>query len=89
MPVFQQVFVQLGTEMTGLSKGILLLWQRSVTLCLVFVILIAAVIAAGIVLTRTEKGRHLAGKLGHRFRHFREIADVPTAAASPVPWHWL
>ena len=32
-------------------------------------------IAAGIVLTRTEKGRHLAGKLGHRFRHFREIAD--------------
>ena len=26
-------------------------------------------------LTRTEKGRHLAGKLGHRFRHFREIAD--------------
>ena len=75
MPVFQQVFVQLGTEMNGLSKGILLLGSVLSRYALVFVILIAAVIAAGIVLTRTEKGRHLAGKLGHRFRHFREIAD--------------
>ena len=74
MPVFQQVFVQLGTEMTGLSKGILLLGSVLSRYALVFVILIAAVIAAGIVLTRTEKGRHLAGRLGHRFRHFREIA---------------
>ena len=64
MPVFQQVFVQLGTEMTGLSKGILLLGSVLSRYALVFVILIAAVIAAGIVLTRTEKGRH-----------FREIAD--------------
>ena len=75
MPVFQQVFVQLGTEMTGLSKGILLLGSVLSRYALVFVILIAAVIAAGIVLTRTEKGRHLAGRFGHRFRHFREIAD--------------
>lgn len=75
MPVFQQVFVQLGTEMTGLSKGILLLGSVLSRYALVFVILIAAVIAAGIVLTRTEKGRHLAGRLGHRFRHFREITD--------------
>ena len=55
MPVFQQVFVQLGTEMTGLSKGILLLGSVLSRYALVFVILTAAVIAAGIVLTRTEK----------------------------------
>ena len=53
MPVFQQVFVQLGTEMTGLSKGILLLGSVLSRYALVFLILIAAVIAAGIVLTRT------------------------------------
>ena len=61
--------------MTGLSKGILLLGSVLSRYALVFVILTAAVIAAGIVLTRTEKGRHLAGRLGHRFHHFREITD--------------
>ena len=75
MPVFQQVFVQLGTEMTGLSKGILLLGNVLSRYALVFIIVIAALVAAGILLSRTEKGRKFAGKIGHRFRISREITE--------------
>ena len=90
MPVFQQVFVQLGTEMTGLSKGILLLGSVLSRYALVFVILIAAVIAAGIVSDPYRK-RPSSGLESSDTVSAISVRSriVPTAAASPVPWHWL
>ena len=75
MPVFQQVFQQLGTEMTGLSRGILMLGNGLSRYALVFVVLIVAIVIIGIYLTRTEKGRKQLGKLGHVFPFSREITE--------------
>lgn len=75
MPVFQQVFRQLGTEMTGLSRGILMIGNGLSHYALVFIILIVCLVAAGFYLTRTAKGRLLLGKLGHVFRPSREISE--------------
>lgn len=47
MPVFQQVFQQLGTEMTGLSRGILMVGNGLSRYALAFVVLIVAIVIAG------------------------------------------
>lgn len=75
MPVFQQVFQQLGTEMTGLSRGILMIGNGLSRYALLFIILIACLAAIGIYLTRTSNGRTLLGKIGHAFPPTREISE--------------
>lgn len=75
MPVFQQVFQQLGTEMTGLSRGILMIGNALSRYALVFIILIVCLSAIGIYLTRTTRGRDFLGKVGHAFRLTREISE--------------
>lgn len=75
MPVFQQVFRQLGTEMTGLSRGILMLGNGLSRYALVFIVLVVALVFAGIYLTRTRKGRRQLARLGHAFRFSREISE--------------
>ena len=75
MPVFNQVFQQLGTEMTGLSRGILMIGNGLSRYAFVFIVLIACLVAFGIYLTRTAKGRVLLGKFGHAFRPSREISE--------------
>ncbi len=75
MPVFNQVFQQLGTEMTGLSRGILMIGNGLSRYALVFIVLIVCLVAFGIYLTRTAKGRVLLGKFSHAFRPSREISE--------------
>ena len=79
MPVFQQVFRQLGREMSGLSKGILLLGEACSRYAAVFVILLAVVIVLALYLTRTKKGRIHLAHLGQHLKFTRDISEKMAA----------
>ena len=79
MPVFDQVFRQLGREMSGLSKGILLLGNALSRYASVFIIIVIAIILFLLYLTRTKNGRKLLSKMGQHFRFSREIYEKMAA----------
>lgn len=67
LPIFNQVFEQLGTEMTGLSKSLLVLGQGlSNYIAVVIIILIAAVLIY-IWATKTTAGQIRARKFMNKF----------------------
>ncbi|MBQ9247611.1 MAG: type II secretion system F family protein, partial [Ruminococcus sp.] len=57
LPIFNDVFKQLGTEMTGFSKGMLNFGTAVSRYALVIVIVAAVLIAAVFILTKTAAGR--------------------------------
>lgn len=79
MPVFNQVFHQLGREMSGLSRGILLLGNALSQYASVFIGIGIVIILLLVYLTRTKQGRKILLKLGHHFRLSREIYDKMSA----------
>ena len=79
MPVFNQVFHQLGQEMTGLSKGILLAGNVISRYATVFVVLLAAIVCAGFYLVKTEKGRNRWYQICSKIPFLRELNDKMAA----------
>lgn len=55
MPIFQQVFIQLGTEMTGFSKALMSLGTALNRYSAFFLILLLLLLAVGFFGTRTER----------------------------------
>lgn len=80
MPVFYQVFRQLGREMNSLSRGILTLGNTISNYAYVLVGLIVIVVAAALFLTRTKKGRNWTGRIGQHFRFSKELSDKMAAS---------
>lgn len=68
MPVFQQVYRQFGSEMTGVSQMILNIGNILRHFSVVFIVLLALLVAAGLYFGCTEKGR---AKMRRVFRHFK------------------
>lgn len=79
MPVFQQVFRQLGQEMTGFAKGILIAGNALSHYAIFFIILLVLLVLAGIYLTRTEHGRKNLYRIGSKFAVSRELNDQISA----------
>ena len=75
MPVFQQVFRQLGMEMSGFSKGALLLGSAFSRYAVIFVAIVIIMILLLIWLVKTKNGRAQLENLGQHFRFSREISD--------------
>lgn len=75
MPVFQQVFRQLGMEMSGFSRGALLLGNALSRYAVVFVVVIAVLAVWFVWLVKTKSGRVKLESLGQRFKFTREISD--------------
>lgn len=75
MPVFAQVFRQLGHEMTGLSKGILMIGNTLSAYSYVFLAIVAVIAVAALWLTHSEAGQKTLRSLGHRFRFTRDIYE--------------
>lgn len=75
MPVFQQVYRQLGQEMTGISEGILAFGSVLTKYAGVFVVLLIAVIILFIYFAKTASGKKNLLKLGYHFRFSRELYD--------------
>lgn len=68
MPVFNQVFMQLGSEMTGFSRALMNVGAIINRYSAVFIILLAAI--AGFIFygTRTASGRNLLRSLGYKLK---------------------
>lgn len=73
MPVFSQVFEQLGAEMTGISRSILSLGTALERYAIVFIALLVLLAAGLIYLTRTKHGRRLASSLLSKFPPTRDF----------------
>lgn len=80
MPVFSQVFRQLGREMNSLSRGILALGNTISKYAYVFVGIVVIAALVLLFLTRTEKGRSRAARIGQHFRFTRELSDKMAAS---------
>lgn len=75
MPVFQQVFRQLGMEMSGFSRGALLLGNALSRYAVVFVGIIVILALIFVWLVKTKSGRVKLESLGQHFKFSREISD--------------
>ena len=74
MPIFNQVFVQLGTEMTGFSGALMQIGNAISRYSVVLVVLLATA-AALFFGSRTEKGKAVLAKFAKHFRFFSSMAQ--------------
>ncbi len=75
MPLFNQVFVQLGTEMTGFSRVLMNMGTTINRYSIVFIsllVLLAALILYG---TRSQSGRKLLRQLGYKFAFSKAVYE--------------
>lgn len=75
LPIFQQVFVQLGTEMTGFSKGLLNFGKTLSTYSAVFITLLIVLAALFVFVRKTEKGSKLFSKFVSTFPLTKGLYD--------------
>lgn len=75
MPIFNQVFAQLGQEMTGFSKGLLSIGSAINNYSVFLVILLAVLVGAGLFFAKTACGKHIFRSLSSHFGFFRKIQD--------------
>lgn len=75
MPVFNQVFIQLGTEMTGFSRVLMNMGTAINRYSAVFILVLVAL--AGFVFygTRTASGKKILRKLGYKLSFTRTIYE--------------
>lgn len=67
MPIFNQVFIQLGSEMTGFSKGILDLGYTLSKYSAIFVVILALLLITGLYLNKSIKGKEQLKQFGSKF----------------------
>lgn len=79
MPIFQQVFLQLGTEMTGVSRLLMNLGEGLSRYAIFFVLLLFAVILLGVYLIYTPSGKRFRVHLGYRIPATRKIQEEISA----------
>lgn len=74
MPIFSQVFSQLGTELTGVAAGLVTIGDTINKYSLVFIIILAAIIALAIWGVRSKTGRQFFKRIGRTFKGVRELS---------------
>ena len=78
MPVFNQVYKQLGHEMTGFSKGVLVLSNTISQYAVVLGGVVVVIVLAVLYFTKTKNGRRYFIRLGYHMKFFREFYDKVT-----------
>lgn len=79
LPIFNQVFAQLGREMTGFSKGLLSLGNAINRYSVFLVAILAVLFGAVFFFTRTEKGRRVFTSVGAKMKISRRLYDKMAA----------
>lgn len=79
LPIFNQVFIQLGTEMTGFSRVLMNLGTVIGRYSVAFIILLLLIAALLFYGTRTVSGRNFFRKLGYRLKFTRTIHEEVAA----------
>ena len=80
MPIFNQVYVQLGTEMTGFSRVLMNIGSAINRYSVVLVVIVALLALFALYATRTEKGRAMSRGLAYRFNFTRKIFEEIAAS---------
>ncbi len=80
MPIFQRVFQQLGTGMTGLSMGFLKVGMLLRNYSVVFLGILVIVIIACIYVVKSRRGREFALRVGSRLGRIRRICEKIAAS---------
>ena len=75
MPIFNQVFIQLGTEMTGFSRMLMDLGNIINRYSIALIVLLLAAAGAIVFCTRTKKGREFFRTAGYRLKFIRPIYE--------------
>lgn len=75
MPIFQQVFEQLGTQMSGFSLGLMNIGNAINRYSIVFIVILALLILFILYITKTKSGRKLLLNLGYHFPFSRAIYE--------------
>jgi type IV pilus assembly protein PilC len=75
MPVFNQVYEQLGTSMSGIAATTLQMGELFSRYSIVFVIILVALIVSVLYLKNTKNGRNHTMKLLSHFKVCREIVE--------------
>lgn len=75
MPVFQQVFNQLGTQMTGFSGAVLNLGSAISQYSILFLLIFIAFVIAFFALFYTERGRQTVSHFSERFFATRSLSE--------------
>lgn len=79
MPIFNQVFRQLGSEMTGFSKAILNLGVTMNRYSAVLIAFFAVLILLILYVTKTKRGRAWSGRMTSSFAGTRALAEKMAA----------
>ncbi len=79
MPVFYQVFKQLGSEMTGFSRLLLNTGEFLNRHFAIFVCILAILVLFVVFLTKSSKGQKLSRSFLYRFARTRELSDQISA----------
>lgn len=75
MPVFNQVFIQLGTEMTGFSKGLMQIGNTINQYSIVFIILFVLICAFLIFIVKTHTGKIFLNKFTYKIPSLRSVHE--------------
>ncbi len=75
MPIFNQVFIQLGTEMTGFSRVLMNIGQVISTYSGVFIFLLLLIAGLFLYGTRTISGKNLFRKIGYKLKFTKKIHE--------------
>lgn len=75
MPIFNQVFIQLGTEMTGFSRTLMNMGNAINRYSIVFIVILVLIAALLLYGTRTSGGRRMFRRLGYRLKFIRAIYE--------------
>ena len=75
MPVFNQVFQQLGSEMTGVSRAILGMGEFMNRYAFVFIAIFVAIVAGAVYLVKSARGQKFFRTLANRFTATRALSE--------------
>ena len=75
MPIFNQVFIQLGTEMTGFSRTLMNIGNAINRYSIVFIVVLVLIAALILYGTRTASGKRVFRSLGYKFKFSRAIYE--------------
>lgn len=75
LPIFNQVFIQLGTEMTGFSRMLMNIGTTINRYSIVFVAVLVCIALFALYGTKTVSGRNMFRKLGHKLKFTRVIYE--------------
>lgn len=79
LPVFNQVFIQLGSELTGFSRALMNVGAAISRYSAVFLVLLVVIVALIFYGTRTASGRNLVRRIGYKLKFTRTIYEETAA----------